>query len=352
MFKFKNKWKKVLVTSLALVTVLGTVAFGASKVYVKDIPATYGRVKFNYNGTDVTAQVENKYGTPGFISGGRSYVPVRALADVLGVNVTWNETTSTAYLTGGGNTAILENQIAMKDLEIARLNAKIKELQNENSGASLRDIEKDLQKDYSEYEKVDFDIKLRGSERKMDLEIDVDLSVRRNRDNWENLRERDVERFIENMVRDIQKEHRDAEVKGYIRDSDAREDLYTFEKDGTRSIDIRKRNSSSNGDRLKDMERDLEKRYADDLKGIKKLNFIVEEKKKDQIKFTVELDFDRYEDEWKDLKDSKIETFMENIQSYISDDYRKYDIEGLIISDDGKFDLAEISPSGRFKRIE
>ncbi len=355
MFKNKGRLKKIVVTSLASIMVLGSVSFAAAKIYTEKIDVTYGRVKVNYNGKDVTTQVETKYGTKPFVANktGRTYVPVRALADIMGVNVRWDQASNTAYLTSNaGNLEYLQQQLSNLQAENEILKAKLKDSDyNSNSKRSMRDIERDLKKDYGTYEKIDFDISLRGDSRRADLEINVDLGSRRDKDAWDDLRDRDVERFIEKMIDDIQREYRDCDVKGYIRDSDAREKLYTFRKDGTRRIEIDEESSSSSD---KDLEKDLEKRY-DSLKSVKKIKFDVKENRKDDYTITVKVDYDRYEDEWDRVKDSDLETYLDDIQSYASkysSDYKKADIEIEVESDNGRIDLASYSANGRFRRYE
>lgn len=351
MFKKKKGLKKLIVTSLASVMVLGSVSFAAAKIYTEKIDVTYGRMKINYNGNDVTTQVEQKYGTKPFVENksGRSYVPVRALADVLGVNVRWDAASNTAFLTGGGNTAFLEQQIVNLRAENDLLRTKLKDQESGSSDKSIRDIEKQLIKDYETYEKVSFSIRLKGDDRRADLEVDVDLSNRRDKDAWDDLSERNVERFIEKMVDDIQREYRDCNVKGYIRDSDAREDLYTFEKDGTRSIKITREKGSSSSN-LKDIEDRLDNKYSDGLDKIKRMSFSLSEGKKDRYDLTVELDYDKYESEWDKLADSEIKSFMKDIRSYASDrlDERKPEINVEI--KDGRKTLATYSYDDDFNR--
>lgn len=87
MFK-DGRYKKVLATTIMLVLALSTVAIAANNVYDKKLTATHGRIKFKVDGKDVTSQIESKYGSPAFVVkeyGSRSYVPVRAIAELMGL---------------------------------------------------------------------------------------------------------------------------------------------------------------------------------------------------------------------------------------------------------------------------
>lgn len=94
---FKNKkLKRFALGFLVVAMSLSTVSFAASKVFNKNLTATFGRIKLNYKGEDVTQEVENKYDTPAFTVNNRAYVPVRSLAEVMGIDVSYNHDTDVA----------------------------------------------------------------------------------------------------------------------------------------------------------------------------------------------------------------------------------------------------------------
>lgn len=345
MFKNKTNIKRIVATSLASVVILSTAAFAASKVYTKQIPATYGRIKFNYNGVDVTQDIESKYGTPAFISGDRSYAPVRAIADLVGVNVRWDAATYTAYLTSNTtNTTLLEQQVTMLKAENETLKQKLKDGGSSDSDKSISDLEKQLRKDYGTYERIDFDISLSGNSKRADLKITTNLGSSRNRDNWNDLSERDRERFIEKVVADIQREYRDCDVDGYLRDSDSRDDLYTFRKDGSRSIDFK----SKSGSNMKDVEKRLNKDH-DRLGDIKNIEFTVKEDGKDSYIVTGDINYSKYEDAWDEMKDDKIEDYMDEVQRTASKEISgRPDIE--VELKDNRSLMASYSRNGKFTR--
>lgn len=342
-----KKFKKTLVAGLAGVMLLGSSAFGAAKVYQKNINATMGRVQFTYNGTNVTNQIETKYGTPGFIDSkeGRSYVPVRAIADIVGANVNWDPNTFTAHITSDtSSTAYLEQQLLYSQAEIQSLRDEIKKLKDgsvSNSGKSVSDVEKDLRKEYDNYEKISFDISLRGKAKDLDLEVELDLGRSRDKEKWDDLRDRDKERFIENMVDDIQKEFKDADIKGYIRDKDSRDKLYTFEKRGSRRIEITKEKSGKGDGSIRDVRKRLDKDYSDDLGNVRSISFDIKDNGRDRYTFYADFDYKKYKKEWNRLDEKDISKFMRRVSELIEDELGSSEIEGYIRDENNDDELAE-----------
>ena len=245
MFNKKN-YKKVIILVLALVMILGTVALAAEGVYQKNLTATYGKIKFNYEGSDVTSQIESTYGAPAFIAGGISYAPVRAIADLVGVDIKWDEKTNTAYIT---DPKVEEHrkQLDDKDDAIAELKAKIEKLENkvkeeekkeEVSKGDLKSLEASLNKKYSEYEKVEFDISLKESGNTITMEITTNLGHTRDEQNWIRMNYSDKKYLIENAVTEVEREFKNAAITGNVYDSFSRRNLYTFRLNANGSVTI------------------------------------------------------------------------------------------------------------------
>lgn len=319
--------KKILISSLAMVMVVGTVAVTAPQITKKNIPATFGRVNVTVDGENVTNKVE------GFISNGVTYMPLRAISNVFGYTVNWNANTNMATLNSSGdNPALLKQQLRMKDVEIARLEDELKKAKDGTSsvtGKSMRDIESDLQKDYDRFENIDWSIRLKGDNRSIDLEVEVDLGTSREKDRWDDLRDRDIETFIEDMVNDIQRDYRDADVKGYIRDSDAREDLYTFDKRGSRRIDIT-RKTKTNASRS-DMERDLEDKFRylnDDKRDFSIRSFTVKEPYTDEYEIQVKTNAKE-----KDMTFGLVNDFYKDVRDFFEGEYRNAKVKEIEIQD-------------------
>lgn len=244
-----SRFKKILVTTLALILVLGTAAVAAESIYTKQIKATFGRIKFNVDGKDVTQQIENKYGTPAFVTeDGRSYVPVRAIADLMGLDIDYDNNTHTAKLTDAKSEKY-EKQLKEKDQEIAELKKEIKDLKkNVVEETSLKDLEKKLNKDFGTYKNVNFDITLKETSSAIDANITVDLKTSSEKSDWNKLNNNDKKYYVEDLVYEIAKEFKDTKITGSIYNNNTKRDLLTFTKNKNSStVSISHKSSSSGG---------------------------------------------------------------------------------------------------------
>lgn len=118
----------------------------------------------------------------------------------------------------------LENAIKAKDAKIAELEKK--------SSTSLKDLEKQLNKDYGDWNDVEFDITLKGDEDDIDVEIEVDLSDSTNKKAWNSLTASEIRKLVNYIADDIWDEYDDADISGEVTDDDG-EELVSFSgKDG------------------------------------------------------------------------------------------------------------------------
>ncbi|SHD76239.1 copper amine oxidase N-terminal domain-containing protein [Schnuerera ultunensis] len=182
---FKNdRFKKVLVISIVLVLALSTIAVAANEVYQKKLTATFGRIKFKVDGKDVTKEIESKYDTPAFIVNSRSYVPVRAIAELMGMEVKWDGETHTAEIIDVKSKAY-EEELDKKDKEIAELKKEIEKLKKDVvDETDLKAVQKKLNNEFGTYHDVDFDITLKESKNRIDVDITMDLRDSRQESYW------------------------------------------------------------------------------------------------------------------------------------------------------------------------
>lgn len=95
------KDKKGMKRSLAALTMAGLLcgtAVAASTVTTKMIEANYMGIKMVVDGVAVTPKDGNGNVVEPFASNGTTYLPVRAVAEALGKEVTWDGATSTIYV--------------------------------------------------------------------------------------------------------------------------------------------------------------------------------------------------------------------------------------------------------------
>lgn len=207
---------------------------------------------------------------------GITYLPVRSLSGVLNKNVRWDGPTKSIYITDTVDPNGLKNEIynlerliktkeakikelessgKSKDTKIAELessgkskDAKITELENaikakdakiaelekkSKSTVSLKDLQKQLNKDYEDWNDMTFDIALKGDKDDIDVEIEIDLGKGSYNEDWYELSDSAVKKFLNYIADDIWDEYEDAEITGEVIDIDEDETLVTFSgKDG------------------------------------------------------------------------------------------------------------------------
>ena len=105
----KNKERtmtmKKRVFSLVLMLVFSmSLCLNASAAEIKTVSAdiTYRGISIVLGGTEIVPTDENGRPTEPFIMNGSTYLPVRAVANALGLEVEWIAATSTIALTSGG----------------------------------------------------------------------------------------------------------------------------------------------------------------------------------------------------------------------------------------------------------
>ncbi len=94
--------KKRIITLVLALVLLFSLAVTVSAV-ASSVQATlyYRDIKIKLNGALITPKDATGNVVDPFIINGTTYLPVRAVSEALGLEVTWNETTSTVGLHGG-----------------------------------------------------------------------------------------------------------------------------------------------------------------------------------------------------------------------------------------------------------
>lgn len=187
----------------------------------------------------------------------------------------------------------------------AEMNAIQKELDKEAEAEKrLKDLEDNLMDDYDELEDVEIDsIELEGDEDEIAVWIETDL-YKSNLNAWKDLREKDIEDWIEDLVADIQDEFsRNTEVIGVIYDTEEREKIIEFEKDGRDDLEI-DFNDDDYRNPFGDIE-DVEDELLDMDWEIDGYDFVIDYIDYDDDEIQVDLIYDSKgsfdEDDWDDL---------------------------------------------------
>lgn len=90
--------KRSIVIALVLVLVLALTVPVIAATTSKEAILNYRDIKITLNGQTVTPKDANGNSVEPFIIDGTTYLPVRAVSDALGLDVAWDQTTSTVAL--------------------------------------------------------------------------------------------------------------------------------------------------------------------------------------------------------------------------------------------------------------
>ena len=321
-----KKFKKLvgLLAIMMLVLSVGSIGFATSSMV--NLKAYYRDIKISKNGQQVQITPEP------FIIDGSTYVPLRAVSELLDKEVVWDGANYKIDIKdmANSNVANLTQQLYTSQLRVAQLEKQVKDLEAKlkiDSSYDLDDLEDDLNDDYGSYKDAKFDIELSGSESKIKVEIFIDLN--KYDDEWAALSEVKIEDYIEDIVDDIESQFEDATISGYIEDSYYDDELvsFTVKSNGSVSFDFDGTGSSSS---LSDLEDDLNYDY-DEYEGV---DFdITLTGDEDDITVQIVADVDDIIDE---LGESDIENYLYDIYDDIMDVFEDASVSGYIKDDAGK----------------
>ncbi len=334
----KKSYKKAIMTVLALTMILGTVALAAEEIYTKQLTATYGRIKFNYEGSDITSQIEEKYGAPAFVVVDKAYAPVRAIADILGVDIEYDNMTHTAIITDP-KAEEHKKQLGEKDAEIEKLKAEVEKLEKnvkeepkkeEVVANDLASLEKELNRQYVDYKNIEFIISLSKSGNRVNVEITTDFINAKNQYNWGRITSTERKYIVEDIVSQVRKNSPNSDISGHIYEKYNKRYLYSFSQASNGSLNVSiGANSGIYDGGFNDSYVDSRVKSQFDSKGIydarlSRVNYAATTANFD-IHFS-----NGYMYEWNGLSTSEIESMLDYISSginyndYYNDYYNNY----------------------------
>ncbi|MGZ0038776.1 stalk domain-containing protein [Paenibacillus ottowii] len=259
MKSLKSMKKPVIITAVSALAISG--ALFSQSTYAaqvtKPIQAVYNNIKIIYNGTEVPADAK----TEPFLLDGVTYIPLKLAGTALDKKVTWDGTNKRVVIADNGvpidqsTVTALNNQISTltqelntakaanttKDATIAQLqkdNQTLKDEASKNSSSSLKDLQKQLNKDYSDSYNTNSDITLDGNK------SDIDVTIEMTKSRWDDLSDSRKESYLEDIVKDILKEYKDADIDGTVKNSSNRDKLATFSTNSRGDVTIKKIASS------------------------------------------------------------------------------------------------------------
>lgn len=327
-----NKKTLALFTGVTLFTTsLFPIAWASTGKKMMEL--AYSNIKILYNNQPTVVDKEP------FIINGTTYVSVRSMANIFNKNIAWDGTTSTILITDKADPMVdnlkaqIEGknfQISQKDAEITALKSEIQKLKNDtskSSSSSLATLEDDLNDDYYKYKNVRFKIYLSGNKNSIDVKIDVNL--RDYRSEWNLLTSANKTDYLQDIVDDVLREYKNADITGYIRDTDSSSKLLTFSVNSSGTVKLNSTSSSTTS--LSDLQKTLDDDYYNyfSSKGIY-FESIKLEGDKDDIAFDIYLDYNRYKSKWDSLSSSAIEDLMKEVFDDIQAKYKNAYISGYI----------------------
>ncbi|MCQ4923066.1 copper amine oxidase N-terminal domain-containing protein [Tissierella carlieri] len=266
----KGKMKRKLMLLIVAILVVGSsTVFAADSV--QNIKGFFSStIKIFRNGQEVDLGIDEVTKQPykPFVTNGRTYIPVRAIADVLGKDVNWDGPNSTVYISDkpDENYNYVLVQLLQEQEKNSKLEAKVKELEaelakvKEDKVSSLTDMENYLNKQYDKYKDVRFEIKLSGDSK----DIKVKIYVNRNDNSyWNSLTTSQIEKFVDDIVYDIDRDFKNANISGYIENNYTGKEELSFKINSKGKLEI-SNYKGSNGRvyDLDDMERELDYSYG------------------------------------------------------------------------------------------
>ena len=332
--------KKMLALVLG-VSILGlSLGFtGAAQGATNTLSVQFKNLKIYFNGQLAAL------GTQPLIVNGTTYLPVRALSTLFNKDIVWNGTTQTITIVdkADSNVEALKAQILVKDSQIKLLQDQLDQAKN----PSLDDVETQLNKDYNDFNDMDWDIALSGDEDDIVMTLKINLDDYQSE--WDDLSSTEIKNFLQDLADDIANDFPDANITGTIKDSgNNNKTLRTFKTSSSGAITV-----TSTAVSLSSLESTINDDWANDgdLGDIADINISLDGDSSDVV-FTVEIDYSdtSNKDSWDSLSTSSIKTYMLNIQSDIEDAYTSADVSGKIVNTDTDLSMGKLSTSGTFTR--
>src|SRR5690554_5455786 len=221
----RNRRIAMIVAVLMLTIAFSTTGFAAWMG--KTIDVSYRNISIWVNGEMKQARDANGVVVEPFIYNGTTYVPIRGISQMLGYDVSFDQTNYRIDIKGSATDPSLQYQLYLKDARIAELEAQLAE----KTAYSLDDMQDDLNDDYTRFTRnVSIDeILLKGKTSDIEIRIYVDLDTDSDVANWKDAYDDgDVKSTIQKMVDDVLDQFPDADVEGYVEDDYDNSKLVTF----------------------------------------------------------------------------------------------------------------------------
>ncbi|WP_258296530.1 copper amine oxidase N-terminal domain-containing protein [Paenibacillus peoriae] len=335
MKSLKSIKKPVIITAVSALAISG--ALFSQSTYAaqvtKPIKAVYNNIKIIYNGTEVPYDAK----TEPLMLDGVTYLPLRLAGTALDKKVEWDGTNKRVVIADNGvpidqsTVTALNNQITTltqelntakaanttKDATIAQLqkdNQTLKDDASKNSSSSLKDLQKELNDDHSDDYNTNSDITLDGN--KSDITVTIEMTKSR----WTDLTDSRKRSYLEDIVDDILKEYKDADIEGTVKNSSNRDKMATFTTNSRGDVTLKDVASSLDKSSI---QRSLSDRYGT-YAGVG-FDFTV---RGDSSEAIVEVYVNS--DDWNKMSNSQRNTLTDGVVDYLKDKESVSKVTGYI----------------------
>lgn len=369
--KISNNYKKLCLV-LGLSTVFSAGIVDAANY--KSLKAAYDNIQVSYNGVIKTLDKEP------FTVDGVTYVPLRAVSQIMGADVDWLSASKTVKITDTKTTdnssqlTSLQQQLATSNYNLAIAQREVETLKaelatyknNGNNNAStgtnistsaLNKTLASIQETFGTENRIDWTFDLtQNSSGKLELEISYDS--RNDESRFNRLSSSELRLFTQDICAAIRKNHSDIEIVGSITDSRSDWDKATFTYSKTNKISF-----SLMSDNYYDTARDLSRYYTsfsniayttstENGKFTLPIDGIELATGSRSLLFTVKVKLSTVDlqTKWKGIQtnDTVIEDDLYDMQIDIEKEYDGVDVEGQVVDTTTGNIIATIDTNGRF----
>jgi hypothetical protein len=355
----KSKLYKSLCLTLGLGIALSGVASQAASI-TKTLRAVYNNIAITFNGQAKTLSEKP------FTVNGTTYVPLRAVSEIIGAEVSWVNNTIAINMPTGSSGSYeqeiaaknYENALLRQQLEIAKRDlAALTGVEGEGNNLTTASVEKTLSKikaDYGTASNVEWEFGLKVVLGRLDLTIAYDGQY--DETDFQKMTENQRNQFIKKICQDIATNHKDTEVRGIIKEDRNSLERASFRYTQGGSYEYKETTHFS----LDNLEKELEKKYTviNSIGFSIPINYIELKEKGDELTFTVGTALrpsgtsDDFTERWNDLNSSdrqELEYIFNNIKTDIIHQTDSYEsITGVFRDTSTGSSLGTYEKSGKF----
>ena len=201
----------------------------------RNVKADYRNIQISYNGAMKTVTDEAGNVVEPFAINGTTYVPLRGVSQILGVNADWDGPNSTVKLTGGQQASApsvdvskyiekineLQQQLTAAQTELASLKSGTSTTNSQNgpvniTTAALNELNNKLNADFSDQLHSSIDMCIEVSQKASRLQLDITYSSSSENSKYDNLGETKIKNYIKDICDEIQTKFGAVAIQGNI----------------------------------------------------------------------------------------------------------------------------------------